>query len=330
MGINSDISILTALKDDMVDEDSDSSFLKQWEDQGDGSYRGIGKTSKDLPPGLYKILVTNQGTFFAKQNTSTHELIRFEDSSVDEIMTEINKFWSSRDKYKKFDVQYKRGVLLHGVQGSGKSSLIKMLINDVISRGGIAIDFEDSGSFKIGISILRKIHPLKPVVCIMEDIESIMQNNSVSSILNVIDGSTSFLDNIVFIATTNYPEQLEDRIKDRPSRFDRVIGIGLPSAKMREIYLRHLFKNAKQNARVVKQWVKDTKGLTFPHLQELFLGVYLYDQSYKDALDRVKNMSKSISSDSYKEGKLSGGFSEMISLSAEPTPRNDYDDDDYD
>ena len=271
-------------EDDEEDFATDS-YLRQWEDQGDGSYRGIGKTKKDLPPGLYKIIITNQGTFFSKQGTSTHELIRFEDSSVDAVMSEIDKFWSSRDKYKKFDVQYKRGILMHGPPGSGKSSIIKMLINDVIRRGGIAIDFEDAGSFRAGISIIRKIHGTKPIVVIMEDIESLMKHNSPSAILNVLDGSTNFLDNIIFVATSNYPEQLEQRIKDRPSRFDRVIEVGLPNEKMRELYLKHLFKNAKQSVRQVAKWVRESDGLTFPHLQELFLSVKHYDQPYGVALE---------------------------------------------
>lgn len=301
--------------DDELDMDS---YLRQWEDQGDGSYRGIGKTKKELPPGLYKIMVTNQGTFFARQGTSTHELIRFEDSSVDAVMSEIDKFWSSREKYIKFDVQYKRGILMHGPPGSGKSSIIKMLINDVIRRGGIALDFEDSASFRAGISIIRKIHLTKPIVVIMEDIESLMKHNSPSSILNVLDGSTNFLDNIIFVATSNYPEQLEQRIKDRPSRFDRVIEVGLPSAKMRELYLKHLFKNAKQSTRPVAKWVRESDGLTFPHLQELFLSVKLYDQPYDVALERVRGMSKSLSSDSHRK---KFGFSEMI--------EDDDEDDDY-
>jgi tRNA uridine 5-carbamoylmethylation protein Kti12 len=299
--------------EDNLDMDS---YLRQWEDQGDGSYRGIGKTKKELPPGLYKVMISNQGTFFSKQGTSTHELIRFEDSSVDSVMSEIDKFWSSRDKYRKFDVQYKRGILMHGPPGSGKSSIIKMLINDVISRGGIAIDFEDSASFREGISIIRKIHLSKPIVVIMEDIESLMKHNSPSAILNVLDGSTNFLDNIIFVATSNYPEQLEQRIKDRPSRFDRVIEVGLPSAKMRELYLKHLFKNAKQSIKPVNKWVRESEGLTFPHLQELFLSVKLYDQLYDVALERVRGMSKSLSSDAHRK---KFGFSDMI---------EDYEDED--
>ena len=86
---------------------------------------------------------------------------------------------------------------MHGPPGSGKSSIIKMLINDVIRRGGIALDFEDSASFRAGISIIRKIHLTKPIVVIMEDIESLMKHNSPSSILNVLDGSTNFLDKLV-------------------------------------------------------------------------------------------------------------------------------------
>ena len=105
---------------------------------------------------------------------------------------------------------------------------------------------------------------------------------------------------------------LEDRIKDRPSRFDRVIEVGLPSDKMRSVYLRHLFKNAKLKTRPVTKWVKDTEGLTFPHLQELFLSVNLYKIDSKVALERLKGMSKSLSSDKHSKKQFADGFSALI------------------
>lgn len=299
-----------ALDPETAAEEEIESSLVQWEEE-DGSYRGIGKTRKEIPPGLYRIQISQTGLYFVRKNTSTNDLIKFSDSSVDEIMSEIDIFWNSREKYKKFDVQYKRGILMHGLPGGGKSSCIKLLIRDVISRGGVAIDFEDCRSFEFGMDVFRKIHPKKPVVCIMEDIESIMRSESPSAILNVLDGSTNYMDNIVFVATSNYPETLEERIKDRPSRFDRVIEVGLPSEDMRKVYLTHLFKNAKVSIRPIKKWVKDTDGLTFPHLQEMFLSVNLYDIEYKTALERVKGMSKSLSSDKHRK-KSMASFAEIF------------------
>ncbi len=302
-------------------EEKIESNLRQWEDNGT-LFRGIGKTRKDLPPGLYHILPTQTGIVFQKNNTSINDLIKFPDSSVDDVMAEINVFWNSRKKYQAFDVQYKRGILMHGPPGSGKSSIIKMLIRDVVSRGGIAINFSDTHSFSEGISILRQIHPLKPVVTIMEDIESITHREG-SSLLNVLDGATNYLDNIVFVATSNYPERLEERIKDRPSRFDRVIEVGLPTDEMKKIYLTHLFKNAKipvakANASI-KKWIPDTEGLTFPHLQELFLSVNLYDIPYETALNRLKGMSSPLSSDKHRRATIGTAMDNLMNGSS-PRP----------
>ena len=302
-------------------EDKIESNLKQWEDNGT-LFRGIGKTRKDLPSGLYQILSTQSGIIFQRKNTSINDLIKFPDSSVDEVMTEIDVFWKSRDKYKKFDVQYKRGILMHGPPGSGKSSVIKLLIRDVISRGGIAINYNNADVFSEGISILRAIHPTKPVVVIMEDIESI-SNREGSMILNVLDGATNYLDNIVFVATSNYPERLEERIKDRPSRFDRVIEVGLPTEEMRTIYLSHLFKNAKIPAKksksLLKQWIPDTEGLTFPHLQELFMSVNLYDIPYDKALGRLQGMASPLSSDKHKRSNINSAMDKLMKTAPMPT-----------
>jgi len=54
-------------------------------------------------------------------------------------------------------------------------------------------------------------------------------------VLNLLDGVKQ-VDNIIYIATTNYPELLEERILNRPSRFDRRFHIGTPSAEVRKFY----------------------------------------------------------------------------------------------
>jgi len=308
-------------KDDDNIDDKIESNLKQWEDNGT-LFRGIGKTRKNLPSGLYQILQTQTGIVFQKKGTSINDLIEFPDSSVNEVMREIDIFWKSKDKYRNFDVQYKRGILMHGPPGSGKSSIIKILIRDVIARGGIAINFTSVDLFSEGVSILRGIHPSKPIVVIMEDIESITHREG-SGLLNILDGATNYLDNIVFVATSNYPERLEERIKDRPSRFDRVIEVGLPTEEMRIIYLAHLFKNANitkaKTKASIKKWVPDTDGLTFPHLQELFLSVNLYDIPYDKALGRLKGMSGTLSSDKHRRSTMGTAMDKLM--------RSNYDDD---
>jgi DNA topoisomerase IB len=47
------------------------------------------------------------------------------------------------------------------------------------------------------------------------------------------------IEDVVYIATTNYPEKLQDRITNRPSRFDRRYKVELPNEEIRDAYIRH-------------------------------------------------------------------------------------------
>ena len=57
-----------------------------------------------------------------------------------------------------------------------------------------------------------------------------------SELLQWLDGSHQ-INKVINIATTNYPERLDRRIVSRPRRFDRIIKIEAPAARIRETYL---------------------------------------------------------------------------------------------
>ena len=181
---------------------------------------------------------------------------------------------------------------------SGKSCAIKLIIKQVIAQGGIGLRFDNPTIFIRCMRTFRLIQPNTPVVAIMEDLDAIMENHPESIILNMLDGIDSF-DNIVYLATTNYPQELEGRIKNRPSRFDKRFHIGFPNAKSREIYIKHLqTKTDSKNIDIdIEQWVKDTKDFTFAHIKELFTSVALFEHPYDEALADLHEMRKKISSE---------------------------------
>src|SRR5581483_11494126 len=113
-------------------------------------------------------------------------------------------------------------------------------MRDIVNMGGVVINFSNPDVFMMGMRTLRQIQPDVPVIVIMEDVDAILEHYNESSVLNILDGADK-IDNTVFIATTNYPEELSDRIVDRPSRFDKRFKVPMPDAKVRAFYLEHLF-----------------------------------------------------------------------------------------
>lgn len=126
----------------------------------------------------------------------------------------------------------------------------------------------------------------------MEDIDSIIETNSESEVLNVLDGVNQ-IDKVVFLATTNYPERLGDRIINRPSRFDKRFKIGHPNAESRRIYFEFIIggKEKVEELKIdLERWVNDTEEFSIAHLKELFVAVVILGDSYEDAIETLTAM----------------------------------------
>lgn len=244
-----------------------------------------------LPPGVYEIRnIPNRGIMFSKIALNVEGLIKFDDSAFTEVMEEISKFWASEASYKKYGLMYKRGIMLYGPPGSGKTSLVHMTMSDVISRGGIVIKFDNPHHFPDGMRALREAQPNTPVVVLMEDIESIIDYWSESDVLNILDG-VNRVNKVVFMATTNYPEKLGDRVINRPSRFDKRFKIGHPNERTRETYLKHLLKVGGKKLKMdIKKWVKDTEDMSISHIKELFTSVMIIGDKYETAIETLRSM----------------------------------------
>jgi len=241
-----------------------------------------------LPPSVYRIARRLNDTYFSKTEHDS-DLVRFENTIVDEIVEEIDKFWGKEDLFRRHNFPFRRGILFHGPQGSGKSCAVKMILQDVVKLGGIGIICDDYTVFNAGMTLLRDIQPNTPVVVVMEDLDSLVEYDE-SEILNMLDGICGY-DKVVFLATTNYLEKLAGRVKDRPSRFDRCIKIDQPTEQIRLAFLKHLIgKSGEFDHLDIVGWARDSDGLSMAHLKELFISIAFFDADYKDVIVRLRNM----------------------------------------
>lgn len=279
-------------------EKTDYGKLSQWT-TGDGKrYLPAGITKAALPPGVYEIHHSDRlGMYFQKIPVRTEGLLRFPQTNSERVLKEIENFWEREQLFKDYAIAYKRGIMLWGPPGGGKTCTINLIMKDVVDRDGVVIKFTNPGLFVEGMRILREIQPNTPVVVLMEDIDSIIEHYEASPVLNILDGVESVY-KIVFLATTNYPETLGPRIINRPSRFDKRFKIPYPNSESRMIYLKHLCGNKKPEELQVdiKRWVKDTENFSIAHLKELFVAVVILGDTYDEALENLKLMTENISS----------------------------------
>lgn len=299
---------------DGEEDETKKGKLIQWTTPNGEIFIPSGKTIKELEPGVYDIGESNQlGIYFEKLKVNTHNLIKFPDSRSEKVIEEIMKFWERKDIFKnrgdKASIMYKRGICLWGPPGSGKTCTVQLIVKDVIeNRNGICVIFGHPRLFLHGMRTLRQIHPNKKVVVLMEDLDSIIEQHDESEVLNILDGVNAFED-VVYLATTNYPEKLGARIINRPSRFDKRIKIDFPNDECRSIYLKSLLtdEEIKVHKISLKKWVEDTKGFSMAHMKELFVAVVILGDKYEDALKNLQGMKSQINSDNDSSGTLGFG-----------------------
>jgi DNA replication protein DnaC len=299
-------NVILGLADDYPDaeiiyqsegEDKKLDF-SQWSVMGDGSYIAAPKAEKKLPAGLYEFEWNNRANEWCvmRQAINTDELYELPTAEIGEILSDIKSFWKKSELYKTYKLMHKRGILLYGDPGCGKSGILQLCMMHIIKElSGVVINIKNEDSIKAYIEMvpkLRQIEPDRPLVVIIEDIDSVAgeSNYSTSVLLNILDGIKQ-IENVVYIATTNYPEKLEERITNRPSRFDRRYYVAPPSREVRKAYLENKIGDNKIDINVEK-WLDDTEDLSMSHLKELFISVVLLDNKYENAIEHLKGMKK--------------------------------------
>lgn len=144
-----------------------------------------------------------------------------------EIMNDMKNFFDNNDWYKKRGIPYKKGYILYGVPGTGKSKAVYIIANMlkkdlyVIKPEHIEeIDSVISSVPKGSIILLEEID----TVGVDRENESSGKNDSekkkavFSNFLNSLDGINSYTGSVL-VATTNYIEKLDDAAI-RSGRFD--------------------------------------------------------------------------------------------------------------
>jgi len=292
---------------DLEDIREDIADSTQWGLIGLNTYKGFPQTQKQLPSGVYSITVdrNDDKAVFMRRRVQTDDILHLQAAITKNVIEEIRKFWGKEAVFQEMGFLHRRGYLFYGPQGTGKSSVVKQIMEDVVKRGGLVFLCDNPKFLNQALITLRQAEPKRHLVCVFEDIDAIISKYGEDDLLSVLDGA-NMIDRVLNVATTNYPERLDQRIVARPRRFDRVIKIDVPNeAIRREFLLKQLPKVGKKK---VEELVSKSEGLSLAALTELIISIYCLGNALDDTVDILRALSKGQPTSSEFEAKNKFGF----------------------
>ncbi len=132
----------------------------------------------------------------------------------------------------------RRGLLLHGPPGTGKTHTIRYLMARLTDRTVFVLSGQGLAAIAKTVALARM---LQPALVVLEDVDLVAEertrphagtNPVLFELLNQMDGVEQDAD-IVFMLTTNRPDLLEPALASRPGRVDLAVEVPLPAASER-------------------------------------------------------------------------------------------------
>ena len=218
--------------------------------------------------------------------------------------------------YDKLGHKMSRGILLHGVSGTGKTLLAKAVATEseanFVSVRGPELLSKWVGESERGIrEIFRRARQASPCVIFFDEIDSIapirgaggetaVTERVVSQLLTELDGMEN-LRGVVVLAATNRADMIDPALL-RPGRFDKIIQIPLPDIDSRksilEISVRDIpiIKDAKDPNNVnLNKLAEMTDGMTGADVAAIAnTAVSLVIHEFLDANPEIKEVEKSV------------------------------------
>ena len=226
----------------------------------------------------------------ATRSASFDDLILADDMK-ETIRHDFGQFLKSEDRYARLGIAWRRGALMIGPPGNGKTHCARALVNelDIASLYVQSLSHQYYTPEQMWKQVFDRARGLRPSVLVLEDLDSLVNDENRSFFLNQLDG---FQQNhgMIVLATTNHPERIDSAIIDRPSRFDRKYHFNLPTLDQRTRYLANWQQRLAQECKWQKNQVEaiatGTNEFSFAYLKELVISSlmkWMHDSSVEFA-----------------------------------------------
>jgi len=186
----------------------------------------------------------------------------------------VLSFVGRRDELRRLGQSTRKGILLYGPPGTGKTHTVRYLATNLPGHTTLIITAAQVGLLSQYMNLARL---LQPAMVVIEDVDLIgrdrdqmgaCEESLLNALLNEMDGLKQDAD-ILFVLTTNHPEQLESALSGRPGRVDQAIEVPLPDDVGRRKLVCLYGKGLPLNDAVVDEAVQRTKNVSAAFIKEL-------------------------------------------------------------
>jgi len=144
--------------------------------------------------------------------------IVLKEGQTEAILADLDRFFASRGRYESLGIPWRRGYLLYGSPGTGKTSLVTAIASE-LALNVCSVSLASSGLNDDRINALLSSVPPRSIILI-EDIDSFFRQRdqasqtmrlSFSGFINALDGVASHEGSVIFM-TTNHPELIDEAV----------------------------------------------------------------------------------------------------------------------
>jgi ATP-dependent 26S proteasome regulatory subunit len=180
-----------------------------------------------------------------------------------------------RDGIRKRGLSAKKGLLFYGPPGTGKTHTLHYLAGPLPGHTTLVITADQVVLLEHYFKLARF---LQPSIIVVEDVDLIARERTqlrgsgqemrLNKLLNEMDGLREDAE-IIFILTTNRPDQLEPALASRPGRIDQAIEFSLPDDIGRTKLARLYGRGLELDDAIVGTIVSRSKGVSAAFIKEL-------------------------------------------------------------
>ncbi|MGN7252324.1 AAA family ATPase [Arthrobacter sp. SAFR-014] len=178
-----------------------------------------------------------------------------------------------RESLNEYGQHLKRGILLYGKPGTGKTHTVRYLLSQ---SAGITAILLSGGSLARISEAAAMARALQPSIVVLEDCDLIAEDRSFGhgpqpllfEVLDAMDGLDHDAD-VAFVLTTNRVDMLERALAQRPGRVDLAVDIPLPAADERVRLVTLYARGIPFSPEAVRDAAARTEGTTASFAREL-------------------------------------------------------------